>query len=71
SNTVRVVANKNVLDTIDKSSLVLSLAPMDGEDAINENTKVCKLSITVNAQGNSWVIGTYTVNVNVTPKESE
>ena len=71
SNTIKVAADKNVLDTIDKSSLVLSLAPMDGEDTINEKTKVCKLSISVNTQGNSWVIGTYTVNVNVTPKESE
>lgn len=69
SNTIRIVANESVIDTIDKSSLVLSLAPPDGEDTINEKTTVCKLSVSVNAQGNSWVIGTYTVNVNVTPKE--
>lgn len=69
SNSVRVVANSSVIDSIDKSSLVLSLAPMEGEDEINENTKVCRLSISVNANGNCWVIGTYTVNVNVTPKE--
>ncbi|MDE5669843.1 MAG: hypothetical protein K2I14_00025 [Eubacterium sp.] len=69
SNTIRIVANESVIDTIDKSSLVLSLAPMDGEDTINEKTTVCKLSVAVNTQGNSWVIGTYTVNVNVTPKE--
>ncbi len=69
SNTIRIVANESVIDTIDKSSLVLSLAPLDGEDTINEKTAVCKLSVAVNTQGNSWVIGTYTVNVNVTPKE--
>lgn len=69
SNSIRIVANKNVIDSIDKSNLVLSLAPPDGEDSINEKTKVCKLSVVVNTQGNSWVIGTYTVNVNVTPKE--
>ena len=69
SNTIRIVANESVIDTIDKSSLVLSLAPLDGEDTINEKTSVCKLSVAVNTQGNSWVIGTYTVNVNVTPKD--
>lgn len=69
SNTIRIVANESVIDTIDKSSLVLSLAPPDGEDTINEKTTVCKLAVSVNAQSNSWVIGTYTVNVNVTPKE--
>ena len=69
SNTIRIVANESVIDTIDKSSLVLSLAPLDGEDTINEKTAVCKLSVAVNTQGNSWVIGTYTVNVNVTPKD--
>ncbi len=36
SNTIRIVANESVIDTIDKSSLVLSLAPLDGEDTINE-----------------------------------
>ncbi len=69
SNTIRIVANESVIDTIDKSSLVLSLAPLDGEDTITEKTSVCKLSVAVNTQGNSWVIGTYTVNVNVTPKD--
>lgn len=69
SNNIRVIADKNVIDTIDKSSLVLSLAPLEGEDTIDENTTVCRLSVSVNAQGNSWVIGTYTVNVRVTPKE--
>ena len=69
SNNVKVVASKDVIDAIDKSSLVLSIAPMEGEDVINENTTVCRLSITVNTQENSWVLGTYTVNVRVTPKE--
>lgn len=69
SNTVRIIANKSVIDTIDKSNLVLSLVPLDGEEAITEKTTECKLSISVNTQGNSWVIGTYTVNVNVTPKD--
>ena len=42
---------------------------MDGNDAIDEKTKTCRLSIMVNSKSESWVIGNYTVNVNVTPKE--
>ncbi|MDE6659374.1 MAG: hypothetical protein K2K01_04600 [Eubacterium sp.] len=69
TNSVRIAANKNVIDTIDKSNLSFSLAPLDGNDAIDEKTKTCRLSIMVNSKSESWVIGNYTVNVNVTPKE--
>ncbi|MDE5605611.1 MAG: hypothetical protein K2I73_08520 [Eubacterium sp.] len=70
TNSVKIAANKNIIDTIDKSSLSFSLTPLDGTDTIDEKTKTCRLSIIVNSKSESWVIGNYTVNVNVTPKEN-
>lgn len=67
SNSVTVVADSSIIETIDKSSLTFSIDPIDGEEAITDKTTVCRLTISVS--GNAWVLGTNTVNVSVTPKE--
>ncbi len=69
SNRITIVGDSDVLKDIDKSKISLSLAPANGEDVISEATTECRIAISVNVQGTCWVIGTYTANVNVTPKQ--
>lgn len=68
SNSVTVIAENDIIDSIDKSSLTLSLASLDESGTIDEKTTECRVVFSVSAQGRCWVIGTYTVNVNITPK---
>ncbi|MDE6124955.1 MAG: YbbR-like domain-containing protein [Eubacterium sp.] len=69
SNRITIVGDSDVLKDIDKSKISLSLAPANGEDVISEATTECRIAISINVQGTCWVIGTYTANVSVTPKQ--
>ena len=69
SNRITIIGDSEVLKDIDKSKISLSLAPANGEDVISEATTECRIAISVNVQGTCWVVGTYTANVNVTPKQ--
>ncbi len=64
SNSVTVIAAEDVIESIDKSSLTLTLAPMEENGTIDEKRVV----FSVSSQGSCWVLGDYTVTVNVTPK---
>lgn len=65
---ITIVGDPAVLEGIDKTSLSFSLVPLDGAEAINENTERCRLTVTINGNGRCWVLGVYTVNVDVTAK---
>ncbi|MEZ3421412.1 MAG: YbbR-like domain-containing protein [Eubacterium sp.] len=68
SNSVTVIAAEDVIESIDKSSLTLTLAPMEENGTIDEKTTKCRVVFSVSSQGSCWVLGDYTVTVNVTPK---
>lgn len=71
SNSITVVADSAVIDSIDKSNLTISLSALDGEEAITEKTTQCKVVFSIAAQENCWILGTYTANVSVTPKQQK
>lgn len=68
SSSITIVGDPAVLEGIDKSKLSFSLAPLEGAEAIDESTEKCRLTVSITGNGRCWVLGVYTVNVNVTAK---
>lgn len=68
SGSVTIVGDPEVLNGIDKSKLSFSLVPLDGAEAIDENTERCRLAVSITGNTKCWVLGEYTVNVKVTAK---
>ena len=67
-NSITVVGDKSALEGIDKSSLTYTLAPLEGDEPISEKTVQCRLSVSINGNGKCWILGFYTVTVNITEK---
>lgn len=68
SSYITIVGDPTVLEGIDKSRLSFSLVPLERAATIDENTERCRLTVTISGNGRCWVLGMYTVNVNVTAK---
>lgn len=68
SSSITIVGDPVVIEGIDKTKLAFSIAPLDGAEAIDENTDRCRLTVSITGNGKCWVLGVYTVNVNVTVK---
>lgn len=66
-NRITVIGESSELENIDKSALSFTLVPADDEEKISENTKTCRLVVSVNGN-RCWVLGNYTASVTVKAK---